>query len=136
MKEIDTEFINKKLGDGQRIPGIWAVFNMVGGVSGLLALLTVAMLGGELKRQVMVNTKRLEVIEMTGSPSVQAHIKALFAEVDARRESDNLIAKRLDDTRADFNQRMNNITLLFEKVLEQSNQLITLIKVQQQTGRP
>lgn len=131
--EVDIEMINRKLGDGKQVaPGIWAVFNMLGGVAGLLSLLTVAIIGGELKRQVTVNTKRLDVIEATGSPSVQAHIKALFAETEARREADGMTTRRLDDTRTDFNQRIQSVTSLIEKVVEQNSQLIGLIKVQNQ----
>lgn len=48
---------------------------MIGGISGIVTLLSIAVFGGEIKRQVAVNTSRLTAIESFGSPALLAHDK-------------------------------------------------------------
>jgi hypothetical protein len=121
-----------RIQNGKTLKGIVALFNFVGGLSGLLSLLLVALVGGQYMKQVEVNTHRLDRIESGGSPTVQALEKSLSLEVEARREADSVSGKRLDDYRLDFSQRINNITQLLEKLVEQQTTLISLIRVQQQ----
>lgn len=53
--------------------GFCASFNFIGGLSGLLAIGLLVWKGGELKRQVDVNTVRISNIEAGGSPGLRAH---------------------------------------------------------------
>lgn len=113
--------------------GLWAILNMIGGISGLISLLTVALFVGALKKQVEVDSHRLDVIEAGGSPTLQATVKMLNAEIEARKDNDASLQKRTDDIRSDFNNRMDHITSLLEKQIEQQTALIALIRAQQQT---
>ena len=123
---------DKNLTNGKVYTGIWAVFQLLGNFAGLTALLTVAIFGGEIKRQVEVNTHRLDKMEVDGTPTMQTVAKALVLEVESRKDSDTIINRRVDDLRGDFSQRLQNITGLLEKLVDQQTQLLTLIKVQQQ----
>jgi hypothetical protein len=127
IEELEREVVN-----GKPVRGIWALFNMIGGVAGLLSILTVAVFGGELKRQVQVDTRRIDVLESQGSPSALVLAKSLQSEIEIRREGDIANNKRIEDARADLSQRIGNITVLLEKLVEQQTRLITLIQVQQQ----
>jgi len=122
----------KKLVNGKVYTGIWAIFQMLGNFAGLASLLAVALFGGEIKRQVEINTKRLDTIENSGSPTLRETVKALSLEVEFRKEADATTGKRVDDMRADFNQRIVNITSLLERLVDQQTQLLALIKAQQQ----
>ena len=85
-----------------------------------------------LKQQVVGNTDDIHDIKTTGSPALQALTKSLQAEIEARREADAVMSKRVEDSRADFSQRCMNITSLLEKLVEQQTALISLIKAQNQ----
>ena len=111
------------------------MLSAIGGVSGMVSLLMVALLGGEIKRQVQVDSRRLDVIESQGSPSLQALTRSLAAEIEARREQDMATNKRVDDNRTEVDQRISHISGLLEKIIDQTTQLISLIKVQQQISR-
>lgn len=118
--------------NGKIYTGIWALFQMIGNIAGFAALITVAVFGGEMKRQVQINTQDIALLQHEGSPNLKSTIQALNLEVDNRKESDIIYNRRLDDVRADFSQRITNITGLLEKMVEQQTQLLALIKVQQQ----
>ena len=115
--------------------GTGSLLSAIGGVSGMVSLLMVALLGGEIKRQVQVDSHRLDVIESQGSPSLQALTRSLAAEIEARREQDMATNKRVDDNRTEVDQRISHISGLLEKIIDQTTQLISLIKVQQQISR-
>ena len=124
------EALDKKL---QRKPNTAVqIMNFIGGLSGLLALVALISYGGEMHRQILVDSRRIDVLEASGSPIVREQIKALLGEIDARREADNVINIRINDLRIDYSQRILNISSLLEKMTEQQTQLITLIKVQNQ----
>lgn len=121
--------------DGKPVTGLWALLNMVGGVSGLLSLLMVAIMGGKLMKQVEIDSKRIDNIEQGGSPTLKSTITALNLEIESRKESDILNNKRVDDLRTDFLARIGAITTLLERQIEQQTALIALIKAQQQTTK-
>jgi len=124
------EALDKKL---QRKPNTAVqIMNFIGGLSGLLALVALISYGGEMHRQILVDSRRIDVLEASGSPIVREQIKALLGEIDARREADNVVNIRINDLRIDYSQRILNISSLLEKMTEQQTQLITLIKVQNQ----
>ena len=127
---------HEELVDGKAVHGIWALFNVVGGVSGLLSLLVIVLMGGQYIKQLEINTSDIAEIRQSGSPQVKTLIAAIESEVSFRRASDDAFDRRLGDVRVDFGQRIQNITGLLEKLVEQQTQLITLIKVQQQIKNP
>ena len=124
--------LESEVKDGQTVKGFWALMNLVGGVSGLASLVTVATLWGRMSNQIEVNSRRLDNIEQNGSPTLQASLKAATAEIDARKNADDILSKRFDDMRLDYGQRIQNITGLLEKETEQQTALISLIRAQQQ----
>ena len=84
-------------------------------------------------RQIVIgNSEDIHDIKITGSPALQALTKSLQAEIEARREADNVMSKRIEDSRSDFSQRCQNITGLLEKQVEQETALIALIRAQNQ----
>ena len=111
---------------------VMQMLNFTGGVSGLLSLAALILLGGEMKRQQIVDSKRLDIIEANGSPTVMVNAKALSNEIEARRENDAAINSKINDLRLDFSQRIQNIMGLLEKQVEQQTSLIALIRAQQQ----
>lgn len=56
-----------------RKPFWTSMFNMIGGVSGLLAFALVIWRGGAVERQVNVNTGRIDQLETIGSPNFRMH---------------------------------------------------------------
>jgi len=52
------------------------MFSFVGGVSGLVALLSVALAGGQYVRQLNVDTERITTIDNRGSSGFRAHVEA------------------------------------------------------------
>ena len=131
MKHTETEMV-----DGKPLLGIWALFNMIGGVSGLLSLLVVAMTWGELRKQVEINTEDIKSLTTSGSPPFQKFITGLAAETEGRKDADSSINRRVDDMRLDYGQRIQNITMLLEKQVEQQTALMSLIRAQYQLNRP
>jgi hypothetical protein len=122
--------------DGKSVRGFWAVFNVIGGVSGMISLMLVALVGGQYMKQIDINTKDLAEIKMQGSPNLKSVEKSLLNEIDLRRANDEANSRRLDDLRVDFSQRIGNITGLLERLVEQQTKLISLIEVQQQIRKP
>ena len=127
--------LDKKL---QRRPNsLVQIMNFVGGVSGLLALAALIAYGGEMHRQLTVDSRRIDVIEANGSPVSREQVKALLNESESRREADIVINNRITDLRLEYSQRIGNIVTLMEKETEQQTQLIALIKAQNQvTQKP
>ena len=122
--------LDKKL---QKRPNIAVqTMNFVGGMSGLLALAALISYGGEMNRQIINDSRRIDVLEASGSPVAREQVKLLISESEARREADSVVNGRLNDLRLDYNQRISNISGLLEKMTEQQIQLISLIKVQNQ----
>jgi len=122
--------LDKKL---QKRPNIAVqTMNFVGGMSGLLALAALISYGGEMHRQIINDSRRIDVLEASGSPVAREQVKLLISESEARREADGVVNGRLNDLRLDYNQRISNISGLLEKMTEQQIQLISLIKVQNQ----
>lgn len=102
-----------------------SVFNAIGGVSGLLALLTIAVFGGEMKRQITINTAAIRDLQTMGSIGLQTHVA-----VDAKEHA----------ITAD---RISNISRLVEKLVEQNtilvqqvDKLVEMIKWQYQVKEP
>lgn len=85
-----------------------------------------------MKQQLFSLVEEVRDIKLIGSPSLQAALKSLQAEVEARREADTAMSKRVEDSRLDFSQRCINITALLERQVEQQTALISLIKAQNQ----
>jgi len=81
---------------------------------------------------IVTNGRRLDSIEAGGSPTMQAALKTLLAEIEARKDSDGALSKRVDEVRMDFNQRVQNITELLKEQVKQQTELISLIRAQQQ----
>lgn len=133
---IPMKHHEEDLVDGKPVHGIWALLNVVGGVSGLLSLLVIVLMGGQYIKQLEVNTRDIAEIRQSGSPAVKTLAASIEAEVSFRRASDEAFDRRIGDVRSDFGQRVQNITGLLEKLVEQQTQLITLIKVQQQMKGP
>lgn len=132
-KEIKEDVVEIK--DGRPVTGLWALLNMVGGVSGLLSLLMVAIMGGKLMKQVEIDSRRIDNIEQGGSPTLKSTITALNLEIESRKENDIVNNKRIDDLRTDFFARTEAIAHLLERQIEQQTALIALIKAQQQTTK-
>ena len=99
---------------------IGTLFNFIGGLSGLISLLTVALVVGEVRRQVSVNARRLDIIEAAGSPGLKAHeamddirnrdqdreiseLKAGVQELRDMRSELRVINTKLDRLQLDFN---------------------------------
>lgn len=87
-----------------------AAFNAIGGLSGLLALLTIAVFGGEMKRQITINTAAIHDLQTTGSVNLQTHIAA-----------DNKESAITAD-------RISNISRLVERLVEQNTVLVTQVE--------
>ena len=85
-----------------------------------------------MRQQILSLSEEVRDIKLIGSPSLQAALKSLQAEVEARREADLALSKRVEDSRADFSQRCANITSLLERQVEQQTALISLIRAQNQ----
>lgn len=101
-------------------------------VCSLLTVSVVVFKGGALMQQVVQNTDDIRDIKTGGSPTLRETIRALALEVESRKESDLLTNRRIDEMRQDFIGRIQEITRLLEKQIEQNGALISLIKTQQQ----
>lgn len=87
-----------------------SVFNAIGGVSGLLALLTIAVFGGEMKRQITINTAAIHDLQTMGSVNLQTHIAADNKETGITAD------------------RISNISRLVEKLVEQNTALVNQVE--------
>jgi hypothetical protein len=85
-----------------------------------------------MRQQLLSLSEEVRDIKLIGSPSLQAALKSLQAEVEARREADLALSKRVEESRVDFSQRCANITSLLERQVEQQTALISLIRAQNQ----
>jgi hypothetical protein len=136
MTQKSDELERIALVDGHSLRGVWAVLNMIGGISGLSALLLGFLVGGQYIEQLKSNTRDIAEIKAQGSPSLKVLERTIATEVDFRRVQDESINKRVEDVRADFSQRITNITGLLERLVEQQTRLISLIQAQQQIKSP
>lgn len=87
-----------------------SVFNAIGGVSGLLALMTIAVFGGEMKRQITINTAAIHDLQTMGSVNLQTHIAADNKETGITAD------------------RISNISRLVEKLVEQNTALVNQVE--------
>ncbi len=117
----------------QRRPSAFMqLLNFAGGVSGIMAVITIIAYGGQMYRQMQIDTRRIDSIEASGSPLVREQVKTLMNEADARRVADASLNDKVNDLKLDYGQRIAGIGRLLEKITEQQTQLVTLIKVQNQ----
>lgn len=119
IKEIEKDL------QVERRMTVASIFNAIGGVSGLIALFTIAVYGGEMKRQININTGAIRDLQTIGSSSLQTHVA-----VDARETSITA-------------ERVSNISRLVEKLVEhntelvqQVTKLIDIIKFQNPSKEP
>lgn len=68
--------------------------------------------------------RRLMVVESAGSTPLQRHV-----DLDNEREVD--VKARVADLRADFGQRIGNITSLLEKMVTQQTELIAYLRAKE-----
>lgn len=99
-------------------------------ICSLLTVSVVVFKGGALMQQVQQNTEDIRDIKTGGSPTLKETIKALSLEIEARKDSDGLMHKRVDDLRMDFIERMKAITELLQLQIKQQTELIALIRTQ------
>jgi hypothetical protein len=83
-----------------------SLFNMIGGVSGLLSIGAILVWGGEIKKQTEINTRDIRDLQIAGSVALQTHVAA-----DSKES-------------AIMSDRILNISRLVEKQVELSTALI------------
>jgi hypothetical protein len=70
MKSEERELL-----DGKPGTGLWAVMNMLGGMSGLLSIALIVWKGGVLYQHVDDHERRLAIMESGGSIGLREHVK-------------------------------------------------------------
>lgn len=87
-----------------------AVFNALGGVSGMISIFLIVFYGGQMKRQIDINTVAIRDLQITGSVSLQTHVAA-----DAK---ESVITA----------DRISNISRLVEKLVEHNTELVQQVR--------
>jgi hypothetical protein len=102
-----------------------SLFNMIGGVSGLLSIGAILVWGGEIKKQTEINTRDIRDLQVAGSVALQTHVAA-----DSKES-------------AIMSDRILNISRLVEKqvelstaLIQQTGKLMDMIKWQNQVRQP
>ena len=115
-RDVELDLIDR------RKDKLTSLFNMVGGVSGLLSIGAILIWGGEIKRQTEINTRDIRDLQVAGSVALQTHVAA-----DSKES-------------AIMSDRIINISRLIEKQVEQTTELIRhtdklmdMLKLQNQT---
>lgn len=101
--------------------GLGTAFNFLGGLSGMVALLTIAVAGGELRKQVEIDTARISRIEQGGSPGLLAHERMDDERVtDLTRRTVALeeAVKQISDIRGELRSINTKLDMLTEHVKE------------------
>lgn len=99
-----------------------AAMNLVGGITGALAIGLVIWKGGALQRQVEVNTGRLERLELRGSPALEAHERMDASEqADQNRRLTNV--EKLSDVVSDLRVSLSSANVKLDQLQDQVRQL-------------
>lgn len=114
-----------------RKPFWTSTFNMIGGVSGLLAIALVIWRGGGIERQVNIDASRIDQLETIGSPNFRMHERSddeRVRELSRRIGQAEELAKQSVDLKIEvrvLGSKLDNIT----KQLEDLKAAAAVVKI-------